>query len=168
MQSARASHSFIGIDGNGHVGVVRTRGNPHTHLVLRGGRGRPNYSQADVAAASAALRAAGLHPRVLVDCSHDNSGKNHENQAKVLADVALQLESGGDDVLGVMLESNLVSGRQELTAQRPLVYGQSITDACLDFPTTEALLYRLAAAARGGARDGRLERRRSSDSVRPV
>jgi 3-deoxy-7-phosphoheptulonate synthase len=168
MRSARAAHSFIGIDGEGHVGVVRTRGNPHTHLVLRGGRGRPNYSEADVTAASQALRAAGLNPRVLVDCSHDNSGQNHENQAKVLADVALQMESGGSDILGVMLESNLVSGRQQLTAQRPLVYGQSITDACLDFATTEALLYRLASAARGGADDSRPDRSRPLESVPPV
>jgi 3-deoxy-7-phosphoheptulonate synthase len=149
MQSARSSHSFIGIDGAGQVGVVRTRGNPHTHLVLRGGRARPNYSETDVTAASEALRAAGLNPRVLIDCSHDNSGKNHENQPRVMADVAHQLESDASRVLGVMLESNLVGGRQELVAGRPLIYGQSLTDACMDFATTEALLYRLA-AARGG------------------
>jgi len=147
MQAARAPHSFIGIDGAGQVSVVRTRGNPHTHLVLRGGRGRPNYREADVVQAAASLRAAGLNPRVLVDCSHDNSGKNHEHQARVLAEVARQLEADAGRVLGVMLESNLVAGRQELAAGRALVHGQSITDACIDFETTEALLYRLAAAA---------------------
>ena len=78
----RAPHSFIGIDGKGRAGVVRTRGNPHTHLVLRGGRGRPNYREADVVAASETLRAAGQYPRVLIDCSHDNSGKNHEQPSR--------------------------------------------------------------------------------------
>jgi 3-deoxy-7-phosphoheptulonate synthase len=152
MQSARAAHSFIGIDGAGHVGVVRTRGNPHTHLVLRGGRARPNYCAGDVDGASDALRTAGLNPRVLVDCSHDNSGKNHENQPQVLADIARQLESKASRVLGVMLESNLVAGRQQLVAGQPLVYGQSITDGCMDFATTEALLYRLAATRSGSKR----------------
>jgi 3-deoxy-7-phosphoheptulonate synthase len=148
MKAARAEHSFIGMDGEGHAGVVRTLGNPHTHLVLRGGRGSPNYRESDVRRASDALRGAGLNPRVLVDCSHDNSGKNHENQAKVLAEVARQSEAGAAPVLGVMLESHLVAGRQEIVSSQPLVYGQSITDACIDFATTEALLYRLAAVRR--------------------
>jgi 3-deoxy-7-phosphoheptulonate synthase len=101
-----------------------------------------------VVQASESLRAAGLNPRLLVDCSHDNSGKNHEHQAKVLSEVARQLEAGSEHVLGVMLESNLVAGRQDLVAGRTSVFGQSITDACIDFETTEALLYRLAAAHR--------------------
>jgi 3-deoxy-7-phosphoheptulonate synthase len=148
MQAARTSHAFIGIDGAGHCSVVRTRGNPYTHLVLRGGRGKPNYKHADVAAASEQLARAGLNPRVLVDCSHDNSGKDYENQPAVLEDVARQARARSPHLLGVMLESNLVSGRQDPTPGRPLTYGQSITDACIDFPTTASLLRELAGAAR--------------------
>jgi 3-deoxy-7-phosphoheptulonate synthase len=148
MQAAGAPHSFIGIDGQGRAGVVRTLGNPNAHLVLRGGRGRPNYAEADVIAASDKLRAAGQNPRVLIDCSHDNSGKNHENQPRVVAEIARQLASGGDRVLGVMLESHLVAGRQELGDKAALHYGQSITDACLSFDATLDSLYELAAANR--------------------
>ena len=148
MKSARAAHSFIGIDGAGRAAVVRTTGNPHTHLVLRGGRGQPNYCDADVRAASERARTAGQNPRVLVDCSHDNSDKDHANQPRVLLDVAQQLKAGSERVLGVMLESHLVEGRQELVPGRPLVYGQSITDACIGFETTEDLLERLASAQR--------------------
>ena len=152
MRSARVAHAFIGIDGAGHVGVVRTRGNADTHLVLRGGRGRTNYREADVRAAAEELRGAGLCPRVLVDCSHDNSEKSHENQPAVLADVAAQVASGSPHVLGVMLESHLVAGRQELVAGRPLVYGQSVTDACIGFSTTERVLETLAHARRSAGR----------------
>jgi 3-deoxy-7-phosphoheptulonate synthase len=148
MRSARVAHAFIGIDGEGHVGVVRTRGNPYTHLVLRGGRGRTNYREADVRAAAEQLQAAGLCPRVLVDCSHDNSEKSHENQPAVVEDVAAQVASGSRHVLGVMLESHLVAGRQDPSSGKPLVYGQSITDACIDFATTERVLERLASAQR--------------------
>ena len=148
MRSARVAHAFIGIDGEGHVGVVRTRGNPYTHLVLRGGRGRTNYGEGDVRAAAEQLRSAGLYPRVLVDCSHDNSEKSHENQPAVVEDVAAQVAGGSPHVLGVMLESHLVAGRQDPGAGKPLVYGQSITDACIDFATTERVLERLASAQR--------------------
>jgi len=156
MKSARVAHAFIGIDGEGQVGVVRTRGNPHTHLVLRGGRGRTNYREGDVRAAAEQLRDAGLCPRVLVDCSHDNSEKSHENQPAVVEDVAAQVASGSPHLLGVMLESHLLAGRQDPAAGKALVYGQSITDACIDFATTERVLERLASA------------RRSSRLPRPV
>ena len=146
MKSARAPHAFIGIDGNGNVGVVRTTRNAYTHLVLRGGKGRTNYRQADVADAAAQLRKAGQNPRVLIDCSHDNSGKNFENQPAVLQDVAAQARQGSTELLGVMLESNLVAGRQDPVPGKALVYGQSVTDACVDFSTTEVLLRELAAA----------------------
>jgi 3-deoxy-7-phosphoheptulonate synthase len=152
ITTARAAHSHLGIDGAGRLGVVRTSGNRHTHLVLRGGGGRPNYREPDVRQASEALLAAGLDPRMLIDCSHGNSGKNPDNQRHVMAEVSRQLEAGSERVLGVMLESHLVAGRQELIAGgAALRYGQSITDACIDFDTTEALLVRLA-GARGGAR----------------
>ena len=132
------------------VGVVRTAGNPNTHLVLRGGHQGPNYAPDSVFRASVSLRQAGINSRVLIDASHDNSGKNHERQPAVLADVGGQVRGGSEHVLGVMLESNLVAGRQELRSKADLVYGQSITDACIDFPTTERVLLELAhdAAAR--------------------
>jgi 3-deoxy-7-phosphoheptulonate synthase len=147
MITASRQHSFLGIDGSGRVGVVRTAGNPNTHLVLRGGHQGPNYAPDAVFRASVNLRQAGINPRVLIDASHDNSGKNHERQPDVLSDVGGQVRGGSEHVLGVMLESNLVAGRQELRSKADLVYGQSITDACIDFPTTERVLLELANAA---------------------
>ncbi|HVR18254.1 MAG TPA: 3-deoxy-7-phosphoheptulonate synthase [Polyangiaceae bacterium] len=149
MLTASRPHSFLGIDGSGRVGVVRTAGNPNTHLVLRGGHQGPNYAPDSVFRASVGLRQAGINPRVLIDASHDNSGKNHERQPDVLVDVGGQVRGGSEHVLGVMLESNLVAGRQELRSKADLVYGQSITDACVDFPTTERALLGLAEAAAG-------------------
>ncbi len=146
MKTAAAPQSFIGVDDAGRASLLRTRGNPRSHLVLRGGRGQTNYGEPEVQRAGAALRAAGLCPRVLIDCSHGNSGKDAANQPRVLAEVVRQLEAGSEQVLGVMLESHLLAGRQELTPGRPLRYGQSITDACLDFETTETLLCGLATA----------------------
>lgn len=146
MIAASEPHSFLGVNDDGRIGVVRTSGNPHTHLVLRGGSRGSNYAAADVIAAAAALKKAGVNPRMLVDCSHDNSGKNAARQPDVLAEVGSQLRAGSGDVLGVMVESNLVAGRQELGADRSaLVYGQSITDACVDFATTERMLEAFAA-----------------------
>jgi 3-deoxy-7-phosphoheptulonate synthase len=144
MKAAREPHSFIGIDGSGRVALVRTRGNPSSHVVLRGGSAGPNYRQADVEKAQQRLTQAGLNARVLVDCSHDNSQKQHEKQARVAHDVAEQLAGGSRAILGVMIESHLVSGRQDLVPGKPLVYGQSITDACLDFGATERVLEDLA------------------------
>jgi 3-deoxy-7-phosphoheptulonate synthase len=149
MLTASRPHSFLGIDGSGRVGVVRTAGNPNTHLVLRGGHQGPNYAPDSVFRASVNLRQAGINPRVLIDASHDNSGKNHERQPDVLVDVGGQVRGGSEHVLGVMLESNLVAGRQELRSKADLVYGQSITDACVDFPTTERALLGLAEDAAG-------------------
>ena len=143
--AASRAHSFLGVDPNGHVGVVRTRGNPHTHLVLRGGNSGPNYSHAQVSAAALALRQAKTNTRMLVDCSHDNSGKNHLKQPEVLAEIGAQLRAGSDHLLGVMIESNIVGGKQDLAGDKSeLVYGQSITDACVDFATTEHMLEQLA------------------------
>ena len=144
MIAASRAHSFLGIDPSGHVGVVRTRGNPHTHLVLRGGSLGPNYSPAQVSAAARALEKANINARVLVDCSHDNSGKNHLNQPEVLAEVGAQIRSGSRDVLGVMVESNIAGGKQDLGDKSRLVYGQSITDGCVDFTTTERMLEKFA------------------------
>jgi len=144
MITASRPHSFLGIDGSGRVGVVRTAGNPHTHLVLRGGASSPNYDAASVARAADALQRASVNPRVLVDCSHDNSKKNPERQPEVVASVGAQLEGGNPHILGIMLESNLIAGRQELKDGVAPRYGQSITDGCIDFATTERTLERLA------------------------
>ena len=155
MIAASRAHSFLGVDPNGHVGVVRTSGNPHTHLVLRGGSSGPNYNPAQVAAAAEALAKAKTNVRMLVDCSHDNSSKNHLKQPEVMAEIGAQLRDGSPHLLGVMIESNIVGGKQELTADKSaLCYGQSITDACVDFATTEQMLGRFAgdAAARNSTR----------------
>jgi 3-deoxy-7-phosphoheptulonate synthase len=147
MIAASRPHSFLGIDENGRVGVVRTAGNPHTHLVLRGGSSGPNYGQDAVQRAVASLEEAGVNPRVLIDASHDNSGKKAERQPAVVADVGAQVRRGSANVLGVMVESHLVAGRQELKDKSTLVYGQSITDGCIDFPTTERTVLELAECA---------------------
>jgi 3-deoxy-7-phosphoheptulonate synthase len=156
--AASRPHSFVGIDGRGRVAVVRTTGNPDGHVVLRGGKDGPNYDASHVSAAAAALKAAGVYSRMLIDCSHDNSGKSHVRQPLVLEEVGRQLVQGSSHVLGVMFESNIVAGRQDARLDGPraeLVYGQSITDACVDLKTTDEMLGLLATSV--GARR-RLER----------
>jgi 3-deoxy-7-phosphoheptulonate synthase len=148
MSAARQPHSFLGIDGLGRVSVVRTAGNPHCHMVLRGGTSGPNYSEDKVAAVAAALANAGLSSRVMIDCSHANSNKDYREQPKVFRNVTAQLAAGSKHILGLMVESNLVAGRQELSPWNTnLVYGQSVTDGCIDFATTEILLEELAEVA---------------------
>jgi 3-deoxy-7-phosphoheptulonate synthase len=150
MLAAAQAHSFLGIDALGRVSVVRTAGNPSTHLVLRGGTSGPNYEENAVMQAVQELERAGVNPRVLVDASHGNSQKSHERQVDVLTNVGEQIQIGSPNLLGVMVESNLVGGRQDLKPGVPLTYGQSVTDACLDFSTTERAILELAerAAAR--------------------
>ena len=155
MIAASRAHSFLGIDPNGHVGVVRTLGNPHTHLVLRGGNSGPNYQPAQIASAAQALLKAKTNARMLVDCSHDNSGKDHLKQPQVLAEIGAQIRNGSSHLLGVMIESNIAGGKQELTGDKTtLNYGQSITDGCVDFATTELMLEQFAndAARRNSTR----------------
>jgi 3-deoxy-7-phosphoheptulonate synthase len=149
MQSAARAHARLCPDPSGRLVLQKSRGNPYTHLVLRGGDTGPNYHAADVAQASKRLAELGLTPRVLVDCSHGNSQKNHDNQPLVLAAVAEQIKRGSRALLGVMIESHLVAGRQELQGGRAgLCYGQSVTDACVDLATTETMLEELARAQR--------------------
>lgn len=146
--SAARSHRFLGVDGLGRVSVVRTAGNPDCHLVLRGGAGGPNYDADAVARATERLRSLGANPRMIVDCSHDNSGKNHDRQPDVAAEVAAQIMTGQDNIVGVMIESNIVAGKQSAGKEKSnLVYGQSITDGCVDLATTEQMLLNLADAA---------------------
>ena len=126
---------------------MSTTGNPDGHLVLRGGNRGSNYHLEAVEAAAAELSQAGLKDRLMVDCSHANSNKDYRRQGEVLASVADQLRGGSDHVMGVMIESHLVEGNQKLCADlSKLVYGQSVTDACISIDTTEVLLNDLAAA----------------------
>ncbi|HEY0532156.1 MAG TPA: 3-deoxy-7-phosphoheptulonate synthase [Actinoplanes sp.] len=145
IQAAAVSHVFPGIDFSGTPAILHTTGNPDTHLVLRGGGGKPNYSVADVENALALLRKDGLPERLVIDCSHGNSGKDHRRQPHVADDVAAQVAGGQRGISGVMLESFLVPGRQELGGE--LTYGQSITDACMGWDTTIEVLERLATAS---------------------
>ncbi|KKN83771.1 hypothetical protein LCGC14_0295960 [marine sediment metagenome] len=138
MVSARHPHAFLGIDGAGATCIVRTSGNPDTHLVLRGGTGGPNYHAADVAAAKSALAGEAGERRIMVDCGHGNTSKDYHKIPAVFRDVLAQRRAGEKAILGMMLESNLLAGRQDMTS--PLTYGQSITDPCIDWPTTEQLL----------------------------
>lgn len=148
VRAAAASHVFPGTDLDGRSALIRTTGNPDCHVILRGGSTGPNYDAASVAEACLRLEKAALPQRLVVDASHGNSNKDHTKQVTVVTDIAERLEQGERGVVGVMLESFLVAGRQDLDlghADR-LTYGQSITDACLDWATTAAQLDRLADA----------------------
>jgi 3-deoxy-7-phosphoheptulonate synthase len=141
FRAAHVSHRFLGIDEDGQTSIVTTKGNPAGHLLLRGGRERPNYDPQRVAEAAAQLEAAGLPPTLVVDCSHANSGKRHERQQVVWSSVIEQRAQGNRALIGAMLESNLEEGRQDLTADPSrLRRGVSITDACIGWDETERLL----------------------------
>ncbi|MEV1286461.1 3-deoxy-7-phosphoheptulonate synthase [Micromonospora sp. NPDC049679] len=146
IRAAGVPHVFPGIDVSGTPAILHTRGNADGHLVLRGARNAPNFHAEAVAGALELLRAAGLPERLVIDASHDNSGKDHRRQPLVADDVATQLAAGERGIVGLMLESFLVPGRQDLDPTRELVYGQSITDACLGWDQTEEVLERLAGA----------------------
>jgi 3-deoxy-7-phosphoheptulonate synthase len=151
MLSARISHHFLGINNDGLASIVKTTGNPDGHLVLRGGGDGPNYHQEKVIAAANALKNKALNHRLIVDCSHGNSDKDYNLQPVVLEDIARQVQAGVSSVMGVMIESHLVAGNQSLTSDRnSLVYGQSITDACVNWEITEKMLRSLAHAVAQG------------------
>ena len=146
---AGQSHRFPSISLQGQAIVVTTTGNPDAHLMLRGGASGPNYDAAAVAQAAEALAKAGLPARLLVDCSHGNSAKDWRRQPDVAADLARQVAAGSRSIAGVLLESHLVDGRQDITnGLQGLVYGQSVTDGCIGWDSTEAVIGRLAAAVR--------------------
>jgi 3-deoxy-7-phosphoheptulonate synthase len=146
VRAAAVPHAFAGIDESGTPAIHYTKGNVDCHIILRGGRDAPNYDATAVEAAFAKLRAASLPERLVVDVSHDNSGKDAARQPLVAADVAGQIAAGNRALVGLMLESFLVAGRQDLDSGRPLTYGQSITDACIDWDTTVGVLDGLADA----------------------
>ncbi|TKC88832.1 3-deoxy-7-phosphoheptulonate synthase [Trinickia terrae] len=146
--AARASHAFMGMTKMGMAAIFETRGNDDCHVILRGGKKGPNYDAASVEESCAALRAASLREQVMVDCSHANSNKSHQRQIDVAQDLANQLSGGEKRIIGVMIESHLEEGRQDLKPGVPLKHGVSITDACLGWTQTEPVLETLAAAVR--------------------
>ncbi len=147
MEAAAKPHHFLGINKEGNASIVSTTGNPDGHLVLRGGKSGTNYHFEAVHDVANELSKFGLIDRLMIDCSHGNSNKDYRRQGEVLQSVATQISSGSKHVMGVMLESHLVEGNQKLTTDLSnLIYGKSITDACIDIDTTERLLENLATA----------------------
>ncbi|KAN0079981.1 hypothetical protein V8E55_009547 [Tylopilus felleus] len=147
MRSASNPHAFMGVTEHGLAAIVKTRGNRDVHVILRGGTKGPNYASEHVAAAAKAIEKARPknHPSIMIDCSHGNSQKNHNNQPKVLDDICSQLAAGSKTITGVMIESNINAGRQDVPSEGPsgLKHGVSITDACVDWQTTVTMLDKL-------------------------
>ncbi len=139
VNTARRQHSFIGVDDNGEVSVYRTTGNPYGHIVLRGGA-EPNYGAEHIAFLKVAMRKAGLAPRIVIDCSHANSGKRFDRQKKVFYDLIDQIVSGEDAIKGMMLESHLCEGRQEIVEWKKPLPNISVTDGCIGWQETEDLI----------------------------
>jgi 3-deoxy-7-phosphoheptulonate synthase len=148
VRAAAEPHAFAGIDPNGTPAILYTRGNADCHIILRGGKGEPNYDASSVAAALGLLDATQLPARVMIDLSHDNSGKDPERQPHVAAEVGRQIAGGNGAIVGVMLESFLVAGRQDLRPGAELCYGQSITDGCIGWEETVEVLEGLAESVR--------------------
>jgi 3-deoxy-7-phosphoheptulonate synthase len=141
LVSARFPHNFLGLDAEGRTAIVKTKGNSFGHIVLRGGKSKPNYDPESIAEAAAQLRKAGLDTRLVVDCSHGNTQKRHELQEEVWKSVVAQKAAGNASLVGAMVESNLFGGNQKLTGDRSqLRYGVSITDECINWETTERMV----------------------------
>jgi len=147
IQAAQASHAFMGMTKMGQSAIFETRGNQDCHVILRGGK-QPNYSAADVDAACALLKAAGLREQVMIDVSHANSSKQHRRQIEVAAEVARQIAAGDTRITGLMIESHLEEGRQDIVPGQPLQHGVSVTDACISMAQTLPVLQGLAEAVR--------------------
>jgi 3-deoxy-7-phosphoheptulonate synthase len=144
MLSSQASHSFLGIDENSNTSILHTTGNPYSHLVLRGGAGKPNYDSKTISIVEEKLKAENFAPKIMIDCSHENSGKNHRNQSLVLEDILKQRKAGNRSIFGCMIESNIHSGNQIVPEKlEDLKYGVSITDKCIDWEETEDLIANL-------------------------
>ena len=154
VRAAAVRHVFAGVDMTGTPAILHTRGNRDCHVILRGGGGAPNYGSPAVAGALGKLLLAGLPERLVIDASHDNSGKDHTRQPEVAADIAAQIAAHNTAIVGVMLESFIAEGRQNLDGGAPLAYGQSITDACMSWETTVLVLDQLAAAVRARRKAG--------------
>jgi 3-deoxy-7-phosphoheptulonate synthase len=145
VKSASHPHHFMAVTKGGRSAIAATTGNEDCHIILRGGH-TPNYDHASVDAAGTELARAGIAPRIMIDTSHANSGKKPENQPLVVADIARQISGGEQRIIGAMIESNLVAGRQDVVPGKTLTYGQSITDGCIDWETTVSALNLLAEA----------------------
>jgi hypothetical protein len=141
--SASHPHTFLGTSETGQSAILLTSGNPDCHIILRGGRQVTNYDSASVASTAEQMEKTGVRPRIMIDCSHANSGKDHRKQGSVCRAISEQVTSGERRIMGVMIESNLVAGAQTLVNGKALVYGQGITDACIDWPETHSLLREL-------------------------
>ena len=145
LQSVSSPHRFLGINSDGNVSIVTTKGNPYAHVVLRGGNGKPNYDSVSVSICEQELVSAGIDANIMVDCSHANSNKDHKLQPLVLDNVANQIVEGNKSIIGVMLESNINAGNQKLSSNPDdMEYGVSVTDACIDWATTERTLIAMA------------------------
>jgi 3-deoxy-7-phosphoheptulonate synthase len=153
IRAAEKPHVFMGVTKAGHSAILHTTGNDDTHIILRGGR-RPNYDAESVNEAAGEMAAAGLTPKLMVDCSHANSRKQHDKQIDVGRDVAGQVARGDHRIMGLMIESHLVAGRQDLKPGHQLSYGQSITDACIAWDDSLPLLEELAEAVRQRRQQG--------------
>ena len=147
IKAASQPHHFLSVTKGGHSAIVSTNGNEDCHIILRGGKA-PNYDAASVEEAAKALASNGLSQKLMIDASHANSSKKPENQVPVCADIAAQVAGGDDRIIGVMVESHLVAGRQDLVPGKELTYGQSITDGCIDWESSITVLEGLAAAVR--------------------
>jgi 3-deoxy-7-phosphoheptulonate synthase len=154
LLAARQKHHFLSVHKNGQVAIVETRGNDDCHIILRGGKS-PNYDAASVQAACAELARAKLPERLMIDCSHANAAKDYRRQAAVASDIGRQVAGGERRIIGTMVESHLVEGRQDLAPGKPLVFGQSITDSCLGWDDSVRLLEHLAEAVKERRRQSR-------------
>jgi 3-deoxy-7-phosphoheptulonate synthase len=141
LKSVASPHRFLGINNDGQVAIITTKGNPYAHIVLRGGDNKPNYDSVSVAICEQELQKAKIKANIMVDCSHANSNKNHELQPLVMENITNQILEGNKSIMGVMVESHLGAGNQKIpTDLSELKYGISITDACIDWATTEKAL----------------------------
>lgn len=138
LKSVANPHRFLGINAEGKVAIIKTNGNPYSHIVLRGGDNKSNYDSVNVSLCEQALEEAEITANILIDCSHANSNKNHELQVLVMENISNQIIEGNRSIVGIMVESNLVAGNQKLSSNRDeMEYGRSVTDACIDWETTE-------------------------------
>ncbi len=147
IQAASRPHVFMSLTKQGHSAIFSTTGNKDCHIILRGGK-QPNYDAESVNKAAQQLEKANLNNKIMIDCSHANSGKDHTKQADVCRDIAGQISNGDSRIFGIMLESHLVAGRQNIVEGEDLIYGQSITDACIDWSETEVLIKEMAEAVK--------------------
>ena len=148
VYAAQQPHNFLGVSKQGLASIVGTQGNPNCHIILRGASDGPNYSAKNIGEAVTLLEKRQLTPRLMVDCSHGNSQKDHTKQMSVLNDLCQQIQNGSQAIMGVMLESNLIAGNQKIVPDKELAYGQSITDACIGWEETQQALALLSATLR--------------------